>query len=264
MDLALRNKTAFISGSSSGIGYAVAKKLAEEGSSVIINGRSEESVAKAKEKLLTEVPGASISGIAANFLDKRSVEALIDQLMDIDILVNNVGIYTSQAFQDTTDEDWFNMMEVNLMSGVRLSRALLPAMLDKNEGRIIFISSECAHLVPEDLIGYSTTKGAILSLSRGLAQLTKGSNVTVNTVLPGSTLSEGAERFLAEEAAKTSREAKEVEEAFFKEVRTTSLIQRFASMEEVANMIVYLSSPVSSATNGAAIKVDGGSIPGLT
>ena len=188
---------------------------------------------------------------------------MINKLPDIDVLINNVGIYASKSFYETTDEDWYKQFEVNVMSGVRLSRQVLPGMIEKNWGRIIFISSECATLVPEDLIAYSMTKTALLSISRGLAQLTKGTGVTVNTILPGSTLSEGAEQFLADVAQKENKTKDEVEKDFFTNVRTSSLLQRFASVEEVGNTIAYLASPLSSATNGASIKVDGGSMGGL-
>jgi NAD(P)-dependent dehydrogenase (short-subunit alcohol dehydrogenase family) len=212
---------------------------------------------------MKELPEAKLTGIPADFSDPASVESLLHNLNSVDILVNNVGIFTSQSFADTSDADWYRMFEVNVMSGVRLSRALLPGMLMRNWGRILFVASECAMLVPEDLIAYSTTKAALLAVSRGLAQTTKGSAVTVNTVVPGSTLSEGAESFLQEVAEKEQISEAEVAANFFKNVRTSSLIQRFTSTEEIANTIAYLSSPLASATNGAAIKLEGGSVPGI-
>jgi len=263
MNLHLTNKNVLITGSTSGIGFATAKLFINEGASVIINGRSQKNIDKAIGLILDEFPEAKISGIVADFLDKNSITNLINSIKQVDILINNVGIYKSQSFQETTDTDWADMIEVNVMSGVRLSRAFLPKMLHKNWGRILFISSECAALVPEDLIAYSTTKAALLSLSRGLAQNTRGTNVTVNTVLPGSTLSEGAENFLQQQSERTKQSIQEVTDNFFKNVRTSSLIERFITTEEIANTIVYLSSPLSAATNGAAIKVDGGSIPGI-
>ena len=263
MDYRLKDKTALITGSTSGIGFTIADLLLQEGARVILNGRTDEGVLNAVAKLKKEYPKALVSGIAADFHDKNSVQELIAKVKDVDILVNNVGIFTSQPFSDTPDEDWYSLFEVNVMSGVRLSRALLPKMMAKGWGRIIFISSECAQLVPEDLIAYSMTKAAMLSISRGLAQTTKGKAVTVNAVMPGSTLSEGAKRFLSEQAAKQEKRPEDVATDFFKNVRTSSLLGRFTSTEEIAQAVVYLASPLSSATNGAVFKVDGGSVPGI-
>ena len=263
MDLKLKNKTVFITGSTGGIGFATAKLFLQEGSTVFINGRYQHSVDNAVEMLVTQFPNAKICGIPADFAKKEEVDALIAQLPAIDILINNVGVYASTAFYEMPDTEWYRQFEVNVMSGVRLSRHLLPKMINKNWGRILFISSECATLVPEDLIAYSMTKAAILAISRGLAQMTKGTGATVNTVVPGSTLSEGAEQFLADVAEKEGKTPQQVETEFFTNVRTSSLLQRFASVEEVANTIVYLSSPLAAATNGAVIKVDGGSMGGI-
>lgn len=263
MDLHLSNKTVFISGSTSGIGFCVAKTFLQEGAIVYINGRTEQSVAKAVDQLQTAFPNGKIQGITADFADVESIGRLIQQLPEIDILINNVGIYASKSFFDTTDEDWSHHLDVNVMSGVRLSRHFLPKMLEKNWGRILFVSSECATLVPADLIAYSTTKAAILAVSRGIAQLTKGTGVIVNTVIPGSTKTEGAEQFLSNLAEKENKTIPQVEADFFREVRTSSLLQRFASVEEIANTIVYFSSPLAAATNGAAIKLDGGSMGGI-
>lgn len=263
MDLQLEGKTVFISGSTSGIGFATARILLKEGAEVIINGRTSEGVKKALRKLEKQVPGASINGIPADFNDPKAIRSLLQKLPQIDILINNVGIYKSGSFIDSNDEEWYHQFEVNIMSGVRLSRYCLPKMLANNWGRILFISSECAFLVPGDLIAYSMTKAAMLSISRGLAQLTKGTNVTVNSVIPGSTLSEGAEHFLDNLAQEEKKTKEEVERDFFTNVRTSSLLQRFATVEEVANTITYLASPISSATNGSAIKIDGGSTGGI-
>lgn len=263
MNLQLKNKRAFISGSTSGIGLAIAKVLAAEGVEVILNGRTQARIDQAINQIKMEFPEAKLSGIPADFSDSIAVEALIASLGSVDILINNAGIFASQSFAETADADWYRMFEVNVMSGVRLSRALLPGMLAQNWGRILFVASECAMLVPEDLIAYSTTKAALLAISRGLAQTTKGSAVTVNTVVPGSTLSEGAERFLKEVAEKDQISEQEVADNFFKNVRTSSLIQRFTSTEEIANTVAYLCSPLASATNGAAIKLEGGSVPGI-
>ncbi|MEL6718350.1 MAG: SDR family oxidoreductase, partial [Bacteroidota bacterium] len=230
---------------------------------VILNGRSEKGVDEAIQQLKSEFPNAQVEGIAADFSKAEEVQHLISKLPSIDILINNVGIYTVDSFFDTADEDWHRQMEVNLMSGVRLSRQVLPKMLAANWGRILFVSSECATLVPADLIAYSTTKAAILALSRGLAQLTKGTEVTVNTIVPGSTLTQSAAQFLANLAEQQGTTTAEVEVDFFKEGRSSSLLQRFAKVEEVANTLAYFASPLSAGTNGAAIKVDGGSMGGI-
>jgi len=260
MDLQLQNKKVFITGSTAGIGFATARSLAKEGASVVLNGRNEERLNQAIQKLEREFPDTKFAGIVTDFNDLHEVDNLLNKLPEIDILINNVGIYTSGSFFESADKDWYKQFEVNVMSGVRLSKKLLPQMLAKNWGRILFISSECATLVPEDMIPYSMTKTALHALSRGLAQLTKGTEVTVNTIVPGSTLSEGAERFLEFAAQKDGKTKEEVEQHFFTEVRTSSLLQRFARVEEVAHTITYLASPLSSATNGASIKVDGGSM----
>ncbi|MEM9544925.1 MAG: SDR family oxidoreductase [Bacteroidota bacterium] len=263
MDLQLKGKSVFISGSTAGIGFGVAKTFLQEGASVIINGRSEKSVDNAIERLKQLFPSTTIEGLACDFAIADQVEQLIEKLTNIDILINNVGIYSSQSFFDTSDQDWKDQLEVNIMSGVRLSKALLPKMIEKDWGRVLFISSECATLVPADLIAYSTTKTALLGISRGLAQLTRGTGVTVNTILPGSTMTEGAEQFLKNLAEKDNKSVAQAETDFFKDIRTSSLLQRFISVEEIANTIVYFSSPLSAATNGSAIKVDGGSMGGI-
>ena len=263
MELNLGGKTAFISGSTAGIGFAVARSLMNEGVEVIINGRTQQGLDHAVNRLMEASPKARVRGIAADFSDPSSVNSLISALPALDILINNVGIYTAQSFFESPDEDWLRQFEVNVMSGVRLSRALMPAMLENNWGRIIFVSSECASLVPEDLIPYSVTKTALLGLSRGLAQLTKGTEVTVNAVLPGSTLTEGAEVLLQEMAERQEKSLEEVETDFFTQVRTASMLQRFASVDEIAHTITYLVSPLALATNGASIKLEGGSTGGI-
>ncbi len=263
MDLKLKDKTVFISGSTSGIGYCAAKIFLQEEAVVYINGRTQQTIDKAIAGLKVEVPYGTVHGIVADFSDAESIGHLIAQLPAIDILINNVGIYTSKSFFDTTDEEWQHHLEVNVMSGVRLSRSVLPTMIKNNWGRILFISSECASLVPEDLIAYSTSKTAVLAISRGLAQLTKGTAVTVNTILPGSTKTKAAEQFISNMAAQKNQSVDQVETEFFKEARPGSLLQRFASVEEIANTIVYYSSPLAAATNGAAIKLDGGSMGGV-
>ena len=256
MDLKLKNKTVFISGSSKGIGFETAKLFIQEGARVIINGRTEDSVKNALKKLNSP----KVSGIHADFINNKEIDELIRKLPDIDILVNNVGIFRGKSFYDETDKDWEDHIQVNLLGGVKLSRHFLPKMIKKNWGRVIFISSECATLVPGDLLSYSVSKASVNVFSSGLAKLTKGTNVTVNTVVPGSTLSEGSQIFLKETAKRENKTIEEVESNFFKDVRPSSLLGRFAKVEEVASTIVYMSSPLASATNGASIRVDGGSM----
>jgi NAD(P)-dependent dehydrogenase (short-subunit alcohol dehydrogenase family) len=263
MNLDFNRQKAFISGSTSGIGYAIAQSLATLGCEVFLNGRTQESVDNAIAKLRGEVPEAKCSGLVCDFADTSQIDGLVAALGSVDILVNNVGIYTDQDFFDTSDESWNEQWEVNVMSGVRLSRALLPSMLKKDYGRILFISSECAVLTPSNLLAYSVTKTSLLGLSKGLSGLTKGSKVTVNTLLPGSTLTDGAQNFLEAVAQKTRQSVEQVEKEFFKVDLPNSLIQRFETVQEIADGAVFLCSPSSSAINGTALRVDGGSVEGL-
>ncbi|HEA28501.1 MAG TPA: SDR family oxidoreductase [Leeuwenhoekiella sp.] len=255
MDLQLKNKRVFISGSTKGIGKAIAKTLAEEGAEVIINGRTQKSVDKALELLKNEVKSAKISGFPCDFSDAEAISTLINKLGEIDILINNVGVFGETDFMDIPDSEWQRFYDVNVMSGVRLSRAFLPKMLKKDWGRIIFISSESAVNIPVEMVHYGMTKTAQLAISRGLAEITKGTNVTVNSVLPGPTFSEGVQEMTGLDEG---GDRKKVEQEFFNKARPTSLIQRFAETQEVANMVAYVSSPLSSATNGASLRVDGG------
>jgi len=260
MDLQLNNKTAFVSGSTAGIGFAIAKRLLTEGATVIINGRTKDGVEKAVAELKGLVADAKVSGIAADFSKVEDVNALLQQLPSIDILINNAGIFEPKAFTDIPDEDWFRFFEVNVMSGVRLSRHYFPAMLEKNWGRIIFISSESAVFIPDEMIHYGMTKTAQLAVSRGLAELTKGTGVTVNSILPGPTKSKGVGGFIEDLSKAGNKTVAEVEDDFFKNMRPTSLLQRFATVEEVADTVAYYVSPLASATNGASIRVEGGLI----
>lgn len=263
MDLNLKGKTALITGSTSGIGFATAKILLKEGVTVYINGRNHSSVENAVSQLKSEVSSAEVFGIVADFFQLNQVENLLEELIEIDILINNVGIYTSKSFFDTPIETWKDQFQVNLMSSVSLSKHYLKGMLDRNWGRILFISSECAYLVPPDMISYSATKASMHAVSRGLAHITRGTQVTSNVVVPGSTLTKGAKTFLADKAKEYDTSPEAVEKDFFNNDRTSSLLKRFASTDEVATTIVYLCSPLSSATNGSVIKVDGGSSGGI-
>ena len=205
-----------------------------------------------------EVPGANVKGVPADFAKVDEVNNLIKQIPSVDILINNVGIFEPKQFVDIPDEDWLKFYEVNVMSGIRLSRRYFPQMIKKDWGRIIFISSESAINIPEEMIHYGMTKTAQLAVSRGLAELTKGTNVTVNAILPGPTKSEGVKGFVEDLGKHQHKTKEQVEKEFFQSARPTSLLQRFASTEEVANLVVYVASPLSSATNGAALRVDGG------
>jgi NAD(P)-dependent dehydrogenase (short-subunit alcohol dehydrogenase family) len=260
MELKLHGKSALVSGSTAGIGFAIAQGLAQEGASVIITGRSLERVEEAIAKIHRSYPKAKVSGVVADLAKQQGAEEVFQQVPSVDILINNLGIFEPKAFSDITDEDWFNIFEANVLSGVRLSRQYLPKMLEQNWGRIIFISSESAIQIPAEMIHYGMTKTAQLAIARGLAELTVGTQVTINSVLAGPTRSEGVEEFLTKMAKERGITPSEVEADFFKSVRPTSLIKRFATTDEVAAMVVYLSSSIASATSGAALRVDGGVI----
>jgi NAD(P)-dependent dehydrogenase (short-subunit alcohol dehydrogenase family) len=258
MDLKLEGKTALVSGSTAGIGLAIARALAQEGAAVIVNGRSDVRVDAAVDSIRQTNPDAKLTGIAADLGTKEGTETLFHQLPAVDILVNNLGTYEPKSFADISDQDWFNIFEINVLSGIRLSRHYLNQMLEHNWGRILFISSESAVQIPAEMIHYGMTKTAQLAIARGLAETTAGTGVTVNSVLPGPTRSEGVEGFLDAMAADKGVSTAEVEKEFFQTVRPSSLLKRFATPEEVAAMTVYLCSPLASATNGAAVRVDGG------
>ena len=258
MDLQLKSKTAFVSGSTQGIGLAIAKHLLLEGVNVIINGRTAEKVGAAVRNLKEQIPGASVSGIAADFGNVHEVERLLNALPEIDILINNVGIFELKPFASIDDEDWKNIFEVNVMSGVRLSRHVLPTMLLKKWGRIVFISSESGVNIPENMIHYGTTKAAMFSLSNGLAKLTKGTQVTVNTILGGPTYSDGVANTVKHIAELQNVTVDQLKDNLIKTMNPTSLLQRFIEPSEIANLVVYLCSPLSVATNGAALRADGG------
>ena len=258
MDLQLTNKTALVSGSTAGIGLAIASKLAQEGASVIINGRTQERVNTAINQIKQTVTEAKLQGVVADMGTQAGTEELFSAVSEVDILVNNLGIYGAKAFGEISDNEWMQFLEVNVISGVRLSRHYLPLMLQKNWGRIIFISSESGVNIPAEMIHYGVTKTAQLALARGLAETTVGSNVTVNSLLPGPTRSEGVEDFIQGLAKDQSISTEQVEKEFFEKTRPSSLIQRFATPAEVAELAAFIASPLSSATNGAALRVDGG------
>jgi NAD(P)-dependent dehydrogenase (short-subunit alcohol dehydrogenase family) len=256
MNLKLTDKTALVSGSTKGIGFAIASGLAREGARVIVNARSEKAVAEAKEQIDGTVPDAKIESFAGDLSTAAATETLLQRFPLVDILVNNLGIFEPKPFESISDEDWRRFFEVNVLSGVRLSRAYLPGMKQRNWGRIVFISSESAINTPAEMIHYGMTKTAQLAVSRGLAQSCAGTAVTVNAVLPGPTRSAGVEEFARQLSG--GKPFAEFEKEFFKTVRPSSLLKRFAMTEEVANLVTYVCSPLSAATNGAALRVDGG------
>lgn len=257
MDLRLRGKRAFISGSTRGIGYAVARALAAEGAAVALHGRTPDGVHNAVSRLQEEGHGVEVSGVAGDVADDDHVGRLLEAVGDVDVLVNNVGVFEVKSFAAITDEDWHHVVDVNLMSAVRLSRRLLPGMLARGWGRIVMVSSESGVDVPADMVHYGVTKAAMLALSNGLAKLTRGTEVTVNTILGGPTYSDGvasAVRHVAELQGLSEQDMK----AAIAATNTTSLVQRFLEPAELSSLITYLASPLASATNGAALRADGG------
>jgi NAD(P)-dependent dehydrogenase (short-subunit alcohol dehydrogenase family) len=260
MKIDLSGKTALVTGSTAGIGYAIAKGLAAAGAAVTINGRSHARVDAAMAKLAgaASVSSSKVRGIAADVATAAGCDALIKAQGEFDILINNAGIFEAMDFFAISDEDWMHFFDANVMSGVRLSRAYLPGMLKRNWGRIVFISSESALNIPTEMIHYGTTKTAQLAISRGLAKLTRGTGVTVNSVLPGPTMSEGVEGFLKDLARQSGQSEEEAAQSFIKQHRSSSLLQRFATVDEIANMVVYVASQQASATNGAALRAEGG------
>lgn len=266
MKLQLDDKTAFISGSTAGIGRAIAETLVGEGAKVTINGRDEHGLEQAVEEIQNLYPEAKVNGIAADLGDRTGCDQVIDALPEVDILINNVGIFEAVDFGDITDDRWQALFDVNVMSGVRLSRHYLPKMMAAGWGRIQFISSESGINIPTEMIHYGMTKSAQLAVSRGLARLTKGSDndVTVNAILPGPTLSRGVRDFVAQMADNEDMSEEEVQNLFFEQARPGSLIQRFATPAEVADTAVYYCSPKAKLTNGAAIRVEGGIVDTIT
>ena len=257
MDLKLKDKLALVSGSTAGIGYAIAAALAGEGARVVINGRSHASVEDAVAKIMAAT-GGQVQGFAGDLSTAAAAEEVVRRHPGIDILVNNLGIFEPKPFEDIPDADWRRFFEVNVLSGVRLARLCLPAMTRANWGRIIFISSESAVQIPAEMIHYGMTKTAQLAVARGLAEAVAGSGITVNSILPGPTKSRGVGDFVDALAKAEGKTFSEFEQEFFAKVRPTSLIKRFATPEEVASLVTYIASPLASATTGAALRVDGG------
>jgi len=258
MKIDLTGKLALVTASTGGIGFAIARGLAESGAEVIINGRSESSVNQGIQNLQQVVPGVAVRAAVADLSTPEGVESVLRAASGVDILVNNAGIYGPQDFYSTDDETWENYWQTNVMSGVRLTRALLPGMVQKRWGRVVFISSESALNIPSDMIHYGVTKTAQLSLARGLAKFVAGSGVTVNSVLPGPTMSDGFAAMMKDDMERTGKSLDTLAKEFVMVNRPSSVIQRAATVEEVANMVVYVCSTQASATSGAALRVDGG------
>jgi NAD(P)-dependent dehydrogenase (short-subunit alcohol dehydrogenase family) len=263
MDLGVQEKTALVTGSTAGIGLAIASRLAAEGATVIINGRSQERVNAAIEHLRKTTPNAKLRGFAADLATAAGVAALVAQEPEVDILVNNLGIFEPKSFEEIPDEDWFRFFETNVMSGVRLSRHYLPAMKQRNWGRIVFIASESAANIPVEMVHYGMTKTAQVAVARGLAESTAGTGVTVNSVLPGPTRSEGVATFFDQLAAANHISPADMEAEFFRSGRPSSLLKRFTEPAEIANMVAYVCSTAASATNGAALRAEGGIVRSL-
>jgi NAD(P)-dependent dehydrogenase (short-subunit alcohol dehydrogenase family) len=257
MDLQLKGKIALVSGSTAGIGHAIATSLAREGARVIVNGRTPKAV-EAAVAAMKSAAGGDVMGFAGDLSSASVAEKLVQQHPQVDILVNNLGIFEVKPFEEISDDEWKKFFDVNVLSGARLARLYLPFMRKRNWGRIIFISSESGMQIPAEMIHYGMTKAAQIAVARGLAEATAGTGITVNSVLPGPTRSRGVGDFVADWAAKSGKSAQTVEDEFFKTARPTSLIKRFATPEEVAAMVTFVASPLSAATNGAALRVDGG------
>ncbi len=263
MDLKLANKVAAVTGSTAGIGFAIAQSLANEGAHVYVNGRTQQRVEAALAAIRQQNATAKVDGVVADFSSSAGAEAVIAKLPQVDVLVNNVGIFEPKPFAEIPDEDWYRFFEINVMSGIRLSRHYLAGMLKKNWGRILFISSESAVQIPVEMIHYGMTKTAQVAIARGIAESVAGTGVTVNSVLPGPTESEGVGGFVEALAKQQNKSKQTIEKEFFEHARPSSLIKRFATVDEVAAMVTYLAGDLSSATNGAAVRVDGGVVKAI-
>ena len=257
MDLQLKGKRALVTGSTAGIGYAIAEGLAREGAEVTVSGRTQKRVDDAIQRL-KHAGAEHVQGIAADLGSAPGVEQALQQLPEVDILVNNLGIFEAKPFEQIDDADWLRFFEVNVLSGIRLSRHYLPKMKAQNWGRILFISSESGLQIPAEMIHYGMTKTSQLAVARGLAETTAGTRVTVNSVLPGPTRSEGVSEFVTKLADSKKQSAAEFEKDFFAQMRPSSLLQRFEEPHEIASVVTFLASPLSSAINGAAVRAEGG------
>ena len=260
MNLGLEDKTAVVSGSTAGIGLAIATALAQEGANVVVNGRTERRVTAALERIHQRVANAVLRGVAADLGTSTGVDAFLRQVPEADVLVNNLGIFEPKPFAEISDADWNRFFEVNVLSGVRLTRRYLPGMLKKNWGRVIFISSESAQQIPAEMIHYGMTKTAQVAVARGLAESVAGTGVTVNSLLAGPTASEGVGDFVDGMAKQQEVSKAEIEKQFFEKIRPTSLLKRFETSEEVAAVVVFVASAQAAAINGAAVRAEGGVI----
>ena len=263
VDLKLSDKVALVSGSTAGIGFAIAQALASEGARVYVNGRTQERVDAAVAAIRLHANPIKVDGIVADFSTSAGAEAVIAKLPAVDVLVNNVGIFEPKPFVEISDADWYRFFEINVMSGVRLARHYLAGMLKKNWGRIVFISSESAVQIPPEMVHYGMTKTAQIAVARGIAESVAGSGVTVNSILAGPTASEGVDGFVEAMAKQQNKSKQVIEKEFFEHVRPSSLLKRFATVDEVAAMVTYIASELSSDTNGAALRVDGGVVKAI-
>lgn len=263
MQISLKNKIALVTSATAGIGFAIARGLAESGATVVITGRQQDKVEQAVNQLKVEVADAQVTGLALNAATAEGCQQMIQKLPHVDILINNLGIYGTCEFTEITDEQWFDFFETNVMSGVRLSRHYMKGMTAKGWGRIQFISSESAFNIPADMVHYGMTKSAMQGVSRGLAKALAGTGVTVNTVLPGPTRTEGAVIMIDNIAQQQGISSAEAETYFIEQHRNSSIIRRFAEPREIANMVVYIASEQASATTGAALRVEGGIVDSI-
>lgn len=263
MDLQLAGKKVLVTGSTAGIGRAIAQGFAQEGAHVVVNGRTDARVAKARDEIAAASPGSQVEGVAADVSTEEGARRLIEAVPEVDVLVNNAGIFAPRSISEWTTQDWTQMFHTNVMSGVWLSQHYLPRMLERNQGRIVFISSESAVQIPAEMIHYGVSKASQAAFARGLAELTRGTAVAVNTVLAGPTWSEGVGTFVGELAVQQNKTNAEMEKEFFSTVRPTSLIQRFATIEEIANIVVFISSSAAAVVSGAAIRAEGGLLKGV-
>ena len=258
MDLGLKGKLAVVSGSTAGIGLAIATTLAREGARVVINGRTAERVKTAAERIRMELRGAEVTEVASNLGTPEGIAALVEQVPSADILVNNLGIFDPKPFLDIPDSEWLRFYEVNVMSGVRLTRHYLPGMLEKKWGRVIFISSESGQQIPAEMVHYGMTKTAQIAIARGVAESVAGSGVTVNSVLAGPTASEGVGDFVQSMARSQGVSPAQIEKEFFETVRPSSLLKRFETTDEIAAIVAFVASTQSVGINGAAVRAEGG------